>query len=106
MDGISGRPAAFWALGRLRSGDAVTLITVGGRQLRFTVVRVGRYDRQAVPLVAVFGPSNQANLNLVTCAGAYLQDQQTYRDRLVVYTRLVGVIVPAASPTSFSHSRA
>ena len=56
-----------------------------------TVVRIGRYDRQAVPLVAVFGPSKQANLNLLTCAGPYLQDRKTYRDRLVVYTRLVGV---------------
>ncbi len=95
LDGTRGQPAAFWGLGRLRSGDAITVITAAGTQLRFAVVRVGRYDRQAVPLVAVFGPSNQANLNLLTCAGPYLQDQQTYRERLVVYTRLIGVIVPA-----------
>jgi sortase (surface protein transpeptidase) len=97
LDGTRGQPAAFWALGRLRSGDAITVITAGGTQLRFAVVRIGRYDRQAVPLVAVFGPSNQANLNLLTCAGPYLQDQQTYRERLVVYTRLIGVIAPAAA---------
>ena len=92
LDGITGQPAAFWALGRLRSGDAIIVTTASGRQLRFAVVRIGRYDRQAVPLVAVFGPSKLANLNLLTCAGPYLQDHRTYRDRLVVYTRLVGAV--------------
>jgi len=91
LDGITGQPGAFWALGRLRSGDAIIVTTASGRQLRFAVVRTGRYDRQAVPLVAVFGPSKEANLNLLTCAGPYLQDHRTYRDRLVVYTRLVDV---------------
>ena len=91
----TGQPAAFWRLGRLRSGDAIIVTTASGRQLRFAVVRTGRYDRQAVPLVAVFGPSKEANLNLLTCAGPYLQDYRTYRDRLVVYTRLVGVVQDA-----------
>jgi len=95
LDSITGQPAAFWALGRLRSGDAIIVTTASGTELRFTVVRIGRYDRQAVPLVAVFGPSKQANLNLLTCAGPYLQDHRTYRDRLVVYTRLVGVVKDA-----------
>jgi sortase (surface protein transpeptidase) len=89
LDGVSGQPAAFWGLGRLRPGDTITVATAGGTQLRFVVVRIARYDRQAVPLVAVFGPSKQANLNLLTCAGRYLPNQRTYRDRLVVYTRLV-----------------
>ena len=91
LDDATGQPAAFWRLGRLRSGDTVIVTTAGGAQLRFVVVRIARYDRQAVPLVAVFGPSKQPNLNLLTCAGPYLHDHRTYRDRLVVYTRLVDV---------------
>jgi sortase (surface protein transpeptidase) len=108
LDGANGQPAAFWELGRLRSSDAISVITARGTQLRFAVVRIGRYDRQAVPLVAVFGPSNQANLNLLTCAGPYLQDQQTYRDRLVVYTHLVRVVNDAtrAVPDDRPPSRA
>jgi sortase (surface protein transpeptidase) len=108
LDGTRGQPAAFWALGRLRSSDAISVITARGTQLRFAVVRIGRYDRQAVPLVAVFGPSNQANLNLVTCAGPYLQDHRTYRDRLVVYTHLVRVVNDAtrAVPDDRPPSRA
>jgi len=96
LDGITGKPAAFWSLGRLRSGDAIIVTTTSGTQLRFAVVRIGRYDREAVPLVAVFGPSKEANLNVLTCAGPYLHDLHTYRDRLVVYTRLVGVVNNAA----------
>jgi sortase A len=93
LDGITGKPGVFWALGRLRVGDAIIVTTGTGTQLRFAVVSIGRYDRAAVPLVAVFGPARQANLNLITCAGPFLRDQRTYRDRLVVYTRLVGISV-------------
>src|SRR5438876_4185268 len=81
LDASSGQPAAFWTLGRLRSGDAIVVTTAAGTRLHFAVVRIGRYDRQAVPLVGVFGPSKQANLNLLTCAGPYLRDLRTYRDR-------------------------
>ncbi len=91
LDGTAGQPAAFWTLGRLRAGDVIIVTTASGTQLRFAVLRIGRYDRQAVPLVAVFGPSRDANLNLITCAGPYLRDLQTYRDRLVVFTRLLGI---------------
>ena len=92
LDGNAGERAAFWALGRLRPGDAIIVTTATGTRLRFTVVRIGQYRRQAVPLVAVFGPSSEPHLNLITCAGPYLKDHRTYRDRLVVYTRLAAVI--------------
>ena len=88
LDGNAGEPAAFWGLSRLRPGDAIIVTTATGTQLRFGVVRIGQYQRQAVPLVTVFGPSREPHLNLITCAGPYLKDHRTYRDRLVVYTRL------------------
>ena len=88
LDGNSGEPAAFWGLNRLRPGDAIIVTTATGTQLRFGVVRIGQYQRQAVPLVAVFGPSREPHLNLITCAGPYLKGDRTYRDRLVVYARL------------------
>ena len=101
LDGNAGEPAAFWALGRLRPGDAIIVTTATGTKLRFSVVRIGQYRRQAVPLVAVFGPSTEPHLNLITCAGPYLKDHRTYRDRLVVYTRLAAVInvPPGTVPT-------
>jgi hypothetical protein len=91
LDGKAGQPAAFWALRLLRAGDVIIVTTASGTQWRFGVFAIRRYDRQAVPLVAVFGPSRDANLNLITCTGPYLRDLQTYRDRLVVFSRLLGV---------------
>src|SRR5207248_682095 len=92
---------AFWPLRRLRPGDAIIVTTPTGTHRRFSGVRVAQYRRQAVPLVAVFGPSEEPHLNLITCAGPYLKDQRTYRDRLVVYTRLAAVInvPPGIIPT-------
>jgi sortase (surface protein transpeptidase) len=89
LDDGAGQPAAFWTLNRLRRGDTILVTTATGAELRFVVLRVGRYDRHEVPLVALFGPSREANLNLVTCAGPYLRSERSYRDRLVIYTRLV-----------------
>ena len=91
LDGSAGQLGAFWTLNRLRQGDTILITTEAGAELRFAVLRVGQYDRHAVPLVALFGPSRDANLNLVTCAGPYLRSQRSYRDRLVIYTRLVSM---------------
>jgi hypothetical protein len=90
-DGIAGQPAAFWSLGRLRFGDRIFVMTADGHRLHFAVTSVGRYDRRNLPLLKVFGPSPQAHLNLVTCAGPYLSTDGGYRDRLVVFTTLVAV---------------
>ena len=91
LDRSSGQPGAFWALNRARRGDTILVTIASGAELRFAVLRVGQYDRHAVPLVALFGPSREANLNLVTCAGPYLRGERSYRDRLVIYTRLVSI---------------
>jgi hypothetical protein len=88
LDGRAGQPAAFWSLGELRAGDVIYVTMGDGRQMQFAVTRVARYQRGSVPLVNVFGPSHQAHLNLITCAGPYLGRDGGYRDRLVVFTAL------------------
>jgi Sortase domain len=88
LDGVTGQPAAFWWLGQLKTGDRIIVTTLAGNELRFTVTRVARYDRASVPLLAVFGPTRQANLNLITCAGPFLRHDGGYQDRLVVYSTL------------------
>jgi len=89
LDGSYGQPAAFWSLRRLRSGDAIMVTNALGVELHFVVVSVGRYDRVNIPLVRVFGPSHEAHLNLITCAGPYVRGDGGYLDRLVVYAQLV-----------------
>ena len=89
LDGSSGQPAAFWELHRLRPGDRITVTTAIGSELQFVVTRLAQYRQAATPLVSVFGPSTQAHLNLITCAGPLLGGVAGYRDRLVVYSTLV-----------------
>lgn len=89
LDGSEGQPAAFWSLQRLRSGDSIFVTNALGVELQFVVTKIARYDRVDIPLVTMFGPSRQARLNLITCAGPYVRGDGGYRDRLVVYARLV-----------------
>jgi Sortase domain len=89
LDGYAGQPAAFWLLGALKSGDRITVTTASGAVRIFIVTRVMRYDSARIPLLSVFGPGRQANLNLITCAGPYVRSDGGYRDRLVVYSTLL-----------------
>ncbi len=93
LDGNAGQPAAFWLLGDLRMGDPIFVTTADSRAMQFIVTKVGRYDRTSFPLLSVFGPSGQAHLNLITCAGPYLGSDGGYRDRLVVFTTLIGATI-------------
>jgi hypothetical protein len=88
LDSAAGRPAAFWSLGDLRAGDRIIVTTADGTALQFIALRIARYDRLAMPLPAIFGPSIGAHLNLITCAGSYVARDHTYQQRLVVYAEL------------------
>lgn len=90
LDGRAGQPAVFWQFTRLRPGDLVFVTIADGRQLQFVVTKIARYDRNAIPLVNVFGPSRQAHLNLITCSGPFNGRDGGYQDRLVVFTTLAG----------------
>jgi hypothetical protein len=53
--------------------------------VRFRVHDVIRYAKQALPTAAVYGPSPDRALRLITCDGPYLRSHDGYRDNLVVY---------------------
>jgi hypothetical protein len=82
-------PAVFASLGSLAPGDEVVVVDVADNQLTFEVVRVVRYKDAAFPIADVFGPANEAWLQLITCEGTFDQVTQNYSDRLVVSARLV-----------------
>jgi LPXTG-site transpeptidase (sortase) family protein len=80
--------AIFVRLDRIKVGDAVLVSDAGGHQLTFVVDGVNRYDVQRAPLDAIFGPSADHGLNLITCAGSYDRNQHDYNERLVVHAKL------------------
>jgi len=84
---VSGRQndGIFSRLESLAVGDFFSVELGSGEEIAYEVI-----DAKAVPLAEAASvmfsqdPRVASQLNLVTCIGQYLYDQQTYEDRLVV----------------------
>lgn len=92
----SGRPAAepvpgvFARLPELTAGDEVLTTDTSGVVLRWVVLRVASYPKDAVDWAEVLGDTEGPELRLVTCSGQ-LQDGiagRTYSDNTVVFAVL------------------
>ncbi|WP_198135887.1 class F sortase [Pontibacillus chungwhensis] len=81
-------PAVFFDLKELEQGDLIYLTGKDGKELTFEVKKVIAYPKDNAPLHKIFGPSNQRNLNLLTCTGTFDHSIQDHEERLVVYTSL------------------
>jgi hypothetical protein len=79
-------PAAFARLAELEVGDVVTVENGSGTALPFAVSTVTRHPKQSFPSEAVYGPSPDAELRLITCGGRYDTDSG-YVDNVVVFAR-------------------
>jgi sortase (surface protein transpeptidase) len=77
-------PAVFYRLGQLHPGDLIE-VARAGRWLGFRVVAVDRYPKKAFPTAAVFGPTPDPQLRLITCGGAFDRTRKSYVDNTVVY---------------------
>jgi sortase (surface protein transpeptidase) len=86
LDSTTG-PAVFWHLGSLTSGNALFVVMSDGSLLSFTVHEQDRYPYNDAPYERLFGPATTANLNLITCAGAWDAQQHNYLQRTVVYAQ-------------------
>jgi sortase (surface protein transpeptidase) len=90
LDNNAGGPAVFWNLGELMIGDEVTVTYANGDRYTFIVEDWKMYDHDAdgPTIDSIFGVSQTADLNLVTCDGAWDHGAATYEKRLVVFTTL------------------
>jgi hypothetical protein len=87
VDRVGGDPAIFWSLSNLVPGNKISVFTIEGKQLQFVVNRVVAYAANAPGqdiITAVFGPSKERHLNLITCSGVWTGNG--YDQRLVVFT--------------------
>jgi len=89
FDKPSGEPAVFYKLSSLRPGDTIEVEDDTGKTLTFEVEDSERYPFNDFPLQRVFNTAGVSRLNLITCDGVWNRVDETYSDRLVVYTRLV-----------------
>ena len=82
-------PAVFYRLRALRSGDTVRVGLSDGRILVFQVQRVERYPKDKFPTEAVYFPTLNRELRLITCGGEFDYARHSYLDNIVVYATLV-----------------
>jgi sortase (surface protein transpeptidase) len=81
-------PAVFYQLPALRPGDTVRVGLEDGRILVFDVQRVQRYPKDEFPTEAVYFPTLNRELRLITCGGEFDYAAGSYRDNIVVYATL------------------
>src|SRR3990167_6033827 len=99
LDSATGEGAIFYHLHELEPGDNLITTDEFGNQYTFAVTAKKAYEFDKVPLEEVFGKSAKKQLNLITCTGQWIADQQNYSHRMIIYSELQSVSHFQISPT-------
>jgi len=84
IDSVSG-PGVFFRLSELRASDMVYVRRSDGTLVEFRVTSVRIYLKDRFPTEAVYGPTPDAELRLITCGGAFDSATRHYLSNIVVY---------------------
>ena len=87
-DTPTGKPAIFYNLRKLSTGDEIEVISENGVHSIFVVSETSSIPYDIFPSEQVFKTKPGKNLNLITCGGIWDATKKTYTNRLVVYTTL------------------
>ncbi len=85
IDSVLG-PGVFFRLRLLRAGNRVYVREADGRLAVFRVTSVRMYPKSHFPTAAVYGPSPDADLRLITCGGVFDHATGSYLSNVVAYT--------------------
>ena len=88
VDSLYG-PAVFYRLSHLHPGARVYIRRADRSLAVFRVDAVQMYDKSRFPTTAVYGPTPDAELRLVTCGGLFAQTLKSYLSNIVVYATAV-----------------
>jgi LPXTG-site transpeptidase (sortase) family protein len=81
--------AVFVGLGELKKGDTFRVVRADRRTANFVVDGAETFDKQDFPDRRVYADTAQAQVRLITCAGAYDRTVRDYKENLVVFAHLV-----------------
>ncbi|MFI9268413.1 class F sortase [Streptomyces werraensis] len=81
--------AVFARLGELDKGDRFQVRRADGTRATFVVDEAESFDKDAFPDERVYADTPDAQVRLITCAGAYDHAAKDYTENLVVFARLV-----------------
>ena len=84
IDSLTG-PGVFYRLPELRPGDRVYVKRADGTLVEFRVTSVQTYLKDRFPTQAVYGPTPDPELRLITCGGAFDYATGHYLSNIVVY---------------------
>ncbi|MFJ2444590.1 MULTISPECIES: class F sortase [unclassified Streptomyces] len=83
-------PAVFYRLGTLKKGQRVEVARSDGRTAVFTIDAVEVYENADFPDRKVYGPTDRAELRVITCGGGFSK-KGGYQGNVVAYAHLIGV---------------
>ncbi|EKE00034.1 MAG: peptidase C60 sortase A and B [uncultured bacterium] len=84
-DDSAGRPAAFWLLKNIKTGDIVTVLDTMGKSFDYEVSEIFYVDINDPARTQIFeNDTSKAHVTLITCGGIWLSGHGTYSQRLVV----------------------
>lgn len=78
----------FFRLHELTPGAQVLITRADGSVVRFTVTKVVKVAKGDFPTQAVYGPTADPELRLVTCGGTFDSAAHSYVDNVIVYATL------------------
>jgi hypothetical protein len=78
-------PGIFFRLSQLRPGDRVYVRRADGSLALFRITTVRTYAKDHFPTQAVYGPTPDAELRLITCGGIFDPKQGSYLSNTVAY---------------------
>ncbi|MFH8899251.1 class F sortase [Streptomyces coeruleorubidus] len=82
-------PAVFAGLSALKKGDRFHVARADGSRATFVVDGTESFDKDDFPSERVYGDTPDAQVRLITCAGAYDRKARDYTENLVVFAHLV-----------------
>ena len=80
----AGRLRAFGFLKELNPGDSLQITTADGSVLSYTVMWTQLYDADTAPVDDIFQQTNDQEVTLITCGGAFDHAMHMYLSRWVV----------------------
>lgn len=78
-------PAVFYRLTGIRRGDAVRVLRADGSRADFIITKVTVVKKTAFPSNAVFGPTANSDIRLITCTGTFDTHTRSYLDSLIAW---------------------
>jgi Sortase domain len=88
IDSATG-PGVFFHLALLRPGNHIYVRRADGTLAVFRVTAVRSYAKDRFPTLAVYGPTPDAELRLITCGGTFEPRLRSYLSNTVVYAAQV-----------------